>query len=159
MSHWPEIQLFQILSHQTGSKSPTMANFVEKVGYIGSKWPILGIWRFFSKMRLRFTRNGQFHMIHSFSHLLPEKHLISAEISDIFILEGGYIAKFSKFFNFFNSFDTKLAQNYLQWWFLPKKSVRLAQNGQFWSFCRFLPIIAHNFFSYSTFSIPSHQTG
>ena len=38
--------------------------------------------------------------------------------------------------------------------FCKKKSVRLAQNGQFWSFCRFIPIISHNSLSFSTFWIP-----
>ena len=31
---------------------------------------------FFPKMRLRLTRNSQFHPIHNFSHLLPPRHLI-----------------------------------------------------------------------------------
>ena len=35
------------------------------------------------------TRNGQFHLIHNFSHLLPPKHLIFGEISKIFIFGGG----------------------------------------------------------------------
>ena len=69
-------------------------------------------------------------------------------------LGGMYIGKFFEFFNFLDSFHTKLAQNDPQWRILPKKSVRLAQNGQFWSFCRFFPIISHNCLSFSTFPIP-----
>ena len=41
------------------------------------------------KWRLRLTRNGQFHPIHNFSHLLPPKHIIFGEISKIFISGGG----------------------------------------------------------------------
>ena len=36
-------------------------------------------------------------------------------------------------------FHTKQAQNHLQWQILPKKWVIMAQNGQFWAFCRFFP--------------------
>ena len=43
---------------------------------------------FSPKMRLRLTRNGQFQLIHNFSHLLPPKHLIFGEISKIFIPGG-----------------------------------------------------------------------
>ena len=39
-------------------------------------------------MRLGLTRNGQFHPIHNFSHLLPPKHLIFGEISKIFVPGG-----------------------------------------------------------------------
>ena len=35
---------------------------------------------FSPKMRLRLTQNGQFHLIHKFSHLLPPKPLIFREI-------------------------------------------------------------------------------
>ena len=56
-----------------------MANFGHFAGF-----PI-----FSPKMRLRLTQNGQFHLIHNFSHLLPPKHLIFGEISKIFILGGG----------------------------------------------------------------------
>ena len=106
-------------------------------------------------MRLRFIQNGHFHVIHNFSHLLPPKHLISSKISKICISGGGrYISKFFEFFNFLDSFHTKLAKNDTQWWILPKKSVRLAQNGQFWSFSRFFNITSHNSLSFSTFSIP-----
>ena len=43
---------------------------------------------FSPKMRLRLTRNGQFHLIHNFSHLLPPKHLIFGEISKFSFLGG-----------------------------------------------------------------------
>ena len=71
-------------------------------------------------------------------------------------LGGGerYIGKFFEFFNFLDSFHTKLAKNDPQWKILPKKSVRLAQNGQFWSFCRFFPKISHNSLSFLNFPIP-----
>ena len=107
-------------------------------------------------MRLRFIQNGHFHVIHNFSHLLPPKHLISSKISKICISGGGrYIGKFFEFFNFLDSFHTKLAKNDPQWWILPKKSVRLAQNGQFWSFSRFFNITSHKrSLSFSTFLIP-----
>ena len=105
-------------------------------------------------MSLWFIWDGHFHAIHNFSCLLPPKHLISSEISKICISLGRrYIGKFFEFFNFLHSFHTKLAKNDPQWWILPKKSVRLAQNGQFWSFCRFSPIISHNSLSFSTFPI------
>ena len=53
----------------------------------------MAIFAYFSifspKMRLRLTRNGQFHLIHNFSHLLPPKGLIFGEIFKIFIWAGG----------------------------------------------------------------------
>ena len=49
---------------------------------------------FYPKMKLRLTRNGQFHLIHNFSHLLPPKHLIFGEISKIFVSGGGTLANF-----------------------------------------------------------------
>ena len=87
---------------------------------------------FSPKMRLRFTQNGQFHLIHNFSHLLPSKHVIFGEISNIFIPGWRYIAKFFEYFNFSKLFHTKPAQNDPQWPILPLKWLRLAQNGQFW---------------------------
>ena len=39
------------------------------------------------------------------------------------------MGKFFEFFNFLDSFHTKLAKNDPQSQILPKKSVRLAQNG------------------------------
>ena len=71
-----------------------------------------------------------------------------------FLGGGRYIGKFFEFFNFLDSFHTKLAKNDPQWQILPKKSVRLALNGQFWSFCRFFLIIFHNSLSFLTFLIP-----
>ena len=59
---------------------------------------------FSSKMRLRLTRNGQFHPIYNLSHLLPQKHLISGEISKIFILGGVTLANFLSFSTFSNPF-------------------------------------------------------
>ena len=117
-----------------------MANFGHFAGF-----PI-----FSPKMRLRVTWNGQFHLIHNFSHLLPPKHHIFGDISKIFVL-GGYIGKLFEFFNFFKSFHTKVAHNGkfyqksgLDWIkmaifghfagfpiFSPKMRLRLTQNGQF----------------------------
>ena len=77
------------------------------------------------------------------------------EISKICISwRGRCISKFFEFFNFLDSFHTKLAKNDPQWQILPKKSVILAQNGQFWSLCRIFPIISHNSLSFLTFPIP-----
>ena len=42
--HWQifwVVQLFLILSHRSGSKWPTMANFATEVAWISSKWAIL----------------------------------------------------------------------------------------------------------------------
>ena len=58
----------------------------------GLDWVKMAIFAYFSifspKMRLRLTQNGQFYLIHNFSHLLPPKHLIFGEISKIFISGG-----------------------------------------------------------------------
>ena len=67
------------------------------------------------------TRNGQFHLIHNFSHLLPPKHLIFGEISKILISGRGYIGNFFEFSNFFKSFHTNAAGNDPQWQNLAKK--------------------------------------
>ena len=110
---------------------------------------------FSPKMRLRLTRNGQFHPIHNFSHLLPPKHLIFWEIQRIFVLGGGYIDKFVEFFNFFESFHTKATQNDPQWPILLPKWLRLARNGQFWlNFNKNLNISAE---SWLIFTEPSEQ--
>ena len=94
----------------------------------------------FPKMRLRLTQNGQFHLIHNFSHLLPPKHLIFGEISKIFISGGGgYIGKFFEFSNFFKSFHTNAAENDPQWQIWPKKWLRLSQNGHFCIFFYLFP--------------------
>ena len=83
-------------------------------------------------MRLRLTRNSQFHLIHNFSHLLPPKHLIFVEISKILISGGGgYISNFFEFSIFFNFFPTNAAGNDPQWQIWPKKWLRLGQNGHF----------------------------
>ena len=55
-----------------------------------------------------------------------------------------YIGKFFGFFNFFESFHTEVAQNHSQWGILSKKWLRLAQNGQFWSFCKFFYLFPQN---------------
>ena len=97
------------------------------------------------KMRLRLTRNGQFHPIHNFPHLLPPKSLIFGEIKKNFIPWGGRVhQQIFEFFNFFESFYSEVAQNDPQWQILPAKWLRLAQNGQFWSFCMFFHLIPQN---------------
>ena len=68
---------------------------------------------------------------------LPPKHLILGEISKIVIPGGVYIGNFWEFFNFSKWFHTEVAPNDPQWWIFPKKCLRLAQNGQFWSLCSF----------------------
>ena len=64
----------------------------------------MAIFAYFSifspKIRLRLTRNGQFHLIHNFSHLLPPKHLIFGEISKIFISGGVTLANVLSFGKF-----------------------------------------------------------
>ena len=93
----------------------------------------------------------QFTTFPIFCHQSISFHLKSQKFA---FLGGRYIGKFFEFFNFLDSFHTKLAKNDPQWQILLKKLVRLAQNGQFWSFCRFFPIIFHNSLSFSTFLIP-----
>ena len=93
----------------------------------------------------------QFTTFPVFCHQSISFHLKSQKFA---FLGERYIGKFFEFLNFLDSFHTKLAKNDPQWQILPKKWVRLAQNGQFWSFCRFFPIISHNSLSFSTFSIP-----
>ena len=85
----------------------------------------------FPQNEAEITRNGQFHLIHNCSHLLPPKHLIFGEISKIFISGGGYIGKFFEFSHFFKSQHTNLAENDPQWQIWPKKWFRLGQNGHF----------------------------
>ena len=96
---------------------------------------------FSPKMKLRLTRNGQFHPIHNFSHLLPPKCLIFGEISKIFILGGVYISKFFDFSKFFKSFHTNAAENDPQLQIWPKMWLRLGQNGQFGMFFYLFPQI------------------
>ena len=109
----------------------------------GLDWVKMAIFAYFSifppKMRLRLTQNGQFHLIHNFSHILPPKHLIFGEISTIFISGGGYIAKFFDFSNFFKSFHTNVAGNDPQWQIWLKKWLRLGQNSHFCIFFYLFP--------------------
>ena len=95
--------------------------------------------RFFPKVRLRLTQNGQFHPISNFSHLLPSKRIIFAEILKIFISDGGGVHQqfFSSFSTILNCFTPKGLQMTHNGKFGQKKWLRLGQNGQFWSFCRF----------------------
>ena len=48
---------------------------------------------------------------------------------------GCILANFLEFSNFFESFHTNMAQNHPQLQILPKKLIRLGQNGQIWLFC------------------------
>ena len=121
---------------------------------------------FSPKMRLTLTRNGQFHPIHTFSHLLPPKCLFFGEISKIFVPGGwGTSANFLSFSLFLNCFTLKwlkMTHNgkccqkiTLDWLqtanfagfsiFFPKMRLRLTRKG------KFHPI--HNF---SHFFPPKH---
>ena len=112
----------------------------------GLDWVKMAIFAYFSifspKIKLRLTRNGQFHLIHNFSHLLALNHLIFGEISKIFVSgggEGGNISKFFEFSNFFKSFHTNMAENDPQLQIWPKKWLRLSQNGHFCIFFYLFP--------------------
>ena len=105
----------------------------------------------FPQNEAEITRNGQFHLIHNFSHLLPPKHLIFGEISKIFISGGGTSANFLSFPTFSNrltamwlemTHNGKFGQKSgLDWvkmaifayfsMFSPKMRLRLTRNGQF----------------------------
>ena len=114
----------------------------------------MAIFAYFSifspKMRLRLTWNGQFHLIHNFSHLLPPKHLIFGEISKMFVSGGGgaNFLSFPTFSNRFTPMLLKMTHNCkfgqksgLDWVkmaifayfsiFSPKMNLRLTRNGQF----------------------------
>ena len=82
------------------------------------------------------TWNGQFHLILNFSNLFPPKQLIFGKISKFFIFwgAGGYISQIFPDLQLFESFPTG---NDPQWPIVPPKWLRLAQNGQFWSFFNF----------------------
>ena len=118
-------------------------------------------WQILPKMWLRLAQNDQFWSFCRFFHLFPQNETqidlewpispdsqlfpsFATKTSHFwrnlknFIPAGwGYIGKFFEFFNFFKLFHTRVAQNDPQWQILPKKWLRLAQNGQFWSICRF----------------------
>ena len=100
---------------------------------------------FSPKMRLRLTQNGQFHLVHNFSHLFPPKCLIFAEFSKIFIpvAEAHW-----HIFWVFQLFWIGSHQNGSKWPtmanFAKIKWLRLAHNGQFWSFCMFFHIFPQN---------------
>ena len=57
---------------------------------------------------------------------------------------GGLHWNIFEFLSFWKSFHTEAAQNDAQWRILPKKGLRLAQNGQFWSFCMFSHLFPQN---------------
>ena len=122
----------------------------------GLDWVKMAIFAYFSifspKIRLRLTRNGQFHLIHNFSHLLPPKHLIFGEISKIFISWWGVTSanflSFPTFSNHFTPMRLEMTHNGkfgqksgLDWVkmaifayfsiFSPKMRLRLTRNGQF----------------------------
>ena len=110
-----------------------------------------GFFIFSPKMRLRLTQNGQFHLIHNISYLLPPKLLIFGEISKIVVSRVGYIGKFLSFPTFSNRFtpmQLKITHNGkfgqksgLDWVkmanfagfsiFSPKMGLKLTRNGQF----------------------------
>ena len=90
-------------------------------------------------MRLILTRNGQFHLIHNFSHLLPPKQSHFWRNLKNFHFWGGYIGKFFEFSNFFKLFHTNPAENDPQWQIWPKKWLRLCKNAQFGMFFYLFP--------------------
>ena len=102
-------------------------------------------------MKLRLTQNGQFHLIHNFSHFCHQS-ISFLEKSQNFLVGwlGGYISNFFEFSNFFNHFtpmwlkmthNCKFGQNvlrssqnghfYIFSIFSPKMKLRLTRNGQF----------------------------
>ena len=86
--HWQffECSTFLIPFTQEQLKMTHNGEFCQKIGLDWLKMANFGHFGGFTKMRLRFTQNGQFHPIHNFSHLLPTKHII-------FQSWGGYIKK------------------------------------------------------------------
>ena len=79
--------------HTNAAEMTHNGKFGQKSGLDWVKMANLAYFSIFSpKMRLRLTQNGQFHLIHNFSHLLLPKHLIFGEISKIFIFGGGTLA-------------------------------------------------------------------
>ena len=97
-------QLFQIVSHQCGWKWPTMANLAKKWLRLGQNGHFCIFFYLFPQNEAEITCNGQFHLIHNFSHLLSPKHLIFGEISKIFISGGHTSAIFLSFPTFSNRF-------------------------------------------------------
>ena len=57
---------------------------------------------------------------------------------------GCILANFLEFSNFFESFHTNMAQNHPQLQILPKKLIRLGQNGQIWLFCMIFYLFPQN---------------
>ena len=118
--------------------------FGQKSGLDWVKMAIFAYLSIFSpKMRPRLTRNGQFHLIHNFSHLLPLKHASFLEKSQNFLvgwLERGTSANVFAFSNFFKSFHTQCDWKWAhKWQIWPKKWLRLSQNGHFCIFFYLFP--------------------
>ena len=106
-----------------------------RLGQNGQIWLFCIFLSFPPKWR---PRNGQFHLIHNFSHLLPPKHIIFGEISKIFISGGVH----QQIFWVFQLFQIILHQCGWKWptmqiW--PKKWLRLSQNGHFCIFFYLFP--------------------
>ena len=125
LANFWSFQLFRIISHKAPQNDPQW-HIWPKSGLDWVKMANFGHFAGFSifspKVRLRLTRNGQFHPIHSFPHLLPPKHLISGEISKISISGGGgTLAYFWSFSTVLKLFHTKAPQNDPQWQIWPKK--------------------------------------
>ena len=109
-----------------------MANLAKKSGLDWVKMANLACVSIFSpKMRLRLTRNGQFHLIHNFSPSFATKASHFWRNLKNFHFWGGYIGKFFEFSNFFKLFHTNAAENDPQWQIWLKKWLRLGQNGHF----------------------------
>ena len=133
-------QLFWIISHQYGSKSPTIANFAKKVDSIGSKRPNLVILHDFLSFPpkwswdwlgiVNFTRFTTFPIFSHQSVSFLEKY-------QKFSFWGGGCtsANFLMFPNFPNCFRPVWLKSYPQLQIWPKKWLWLGQNGQIWLFC------------------------
>ena len=94
----------------------------------------------------------QFTTFPVFCHQSISFHLKSQKFA---FLEGeGTYANFLSFSTFWIPFTPNWLKMTHNGKFCQKKSVRLAQNSQFWSICRFSPIISQNSLSFLTFPIP-----
>ena len=126
-------------------------------------------WQILPKKWLRLAPNRQFWSFCRFFHLFPQNEAqidlewpispdsqlfpsFTTKVSHFWrnlkknhSCSWGYISNFFEFFNFFaNYFTLRVAQNDPQWQILPNKWLRLAQNSQFWSFCRFFHLFPQN---------------
>ena len=96
-------------------------------------------------MRLRLTRDGQFHPIHNFTHLLSPKRLIFGEIFKKFVPGGGGTsANFLSFSTFLNRFAVKQLKMIYNGKFCQKSGLDWLQMANFLSFCRIFYLFPQN---------------